>query len=355
VNRHQQKTGHDLKETLIIRFGALGDLCICSWFIAVWSRSEPERRFTLVTKAALAPLATRFHGVDDIVPLASSGPGPLIELIRELRNRDCDMLIDAHNNLRSHLLTGLGGFQASAVLQKNTWERLLLMAGRRMHVDLEFGGLDRSLLDRYLQLYPSISKGFMPTADLAPLAALRPTESDGATRIALAPGARWPQKRWPDAQFTDLVKALLAGSDVAVDLFLGPDESVWYEDSALAACARQEARVTVHQNRPLLEIAKQLAACRCLITNDSGLLHLSEATGTPVVAIFGPTTRAFGYFPLLPASRVLEIDLACRPCSRTGSRTCHRSDSACLESITVDMALGAVWEFIRTPKAGPAS
>ena len=63
-----------------------------------------------------------------------------------------------------------------------------------------------------------------------------------------------------------------------------------------------------------------------------------RAVGTPVVALFGPTVREFGYFPLLPTSRVLQSDLACRPCSRNGKRACHRGDLACL----VGIAPGAV-------------
>lgn len=80
-------------------------------------------------------------------------------------------------------------------------------------------------------------------------------------------------------------------------------------------------------------MAEVLARCRVAVTNDSGLLHLSEAVGTPVVALFGPTVRAFGYFPLLASSLALERELDCRPCSRTGSRPCHRGDLACLDRI----------------------
>jgi heptosyltransferase-2 len=79
-----------------------------------------------------------------------------------------------------------------------------------------------------------------------------------------------------------------------------------------------------------------------VVTNDSGLLHLSEAVGTPVVALFGPTVREFGYFPRLGASAALEVPLECRPCSRNGKRPCHRGDLACLERIEV----GAVLERV---------
>ena len=74
-----------------------------------------------------------------------------------------------------------------------------------------------------------------------------------------------------------------------------------------------------------------------------GLLHLAEGVGTPVVALFGPTVRAFGYFPVHPRSRVLETDLDCRPCSRNGKRPCHRGDLACL----ADTPAEAVWAAVQ--------
>ena len=84
------------------------------------------------------------------------------------------------------------------------------------------------------------------------------------------------------------------------------------------------------------DTAARLARCSRLVTNDSGLLHIAEAVGTPVLALFGPTVREFGYFPILARSLVLEKSLDCRPCSRNGKRPCHRGDLACLQDITPD-------------------
>ena len=41
-------------------------------------------------------------------------------------------------------------------------------------------------------------------------------------------------------------------------------------------------------------------------------MHLAEAVGVPVVALFGPTVETFGYFPSLEHSKVVERTLACR-------------------------------------------
>jgi ADP-heptose:LPS heptosyltransferase len=74
--------------------------------------------------------------------------------------------------------------------------------------------------------------------------------------------------------------------------------------------------------------------------------------GTPVVAMFGPTVRAFGYAPSLPRSVLLEIDdLPCRPCSRNGKRPCHRGDLACLVRLEPDL----VWQHAAAAGAWPGA
>jgi ADP-heptose:LPS heptosyltransferase len=81
-------------------------------------------------------------------------------------------------------------------------------------------------------------------------------------------------------------------------------------------------------------------------------MHLAEATGTPVVALFGPTVRAFGYYPQLPPSIALEVDdLDCRPCSRNGKRPCWRGDLACLTRLEPAVVLEAVLGRGRWPAA----
>jgi heptosyltransferase-2 len=100
--------------------------------------------------------------------------------------------------------------------------------------------------------------------------------------------------------------------------------------------------VEIIREQSLIAVARSLAGCTLTLTNDSGLLHLSEAVGTPVVALFGPTVRAFGYQPTLPQSRLLEVDLDCRPCSRNGKRPCWRGDHACLASLAPEQVLDAV-------------
>ena len=92
-----------------------------------------------------------------------------------------------------------------------------------------------------------------------------------------------------------------------------------------------------------------LAECRLLVTNDSAPLHMAEAVGTPVVALFGPTVRELGYHPQLHSSLMLGLDLMCRPCSRNGARPCHLDTKECLVGLKPSRVLEAVGAVIGDP------
>ena len=323
----------DLEKTCVIRFGALGDLCICGWFVSALAEARPDTRITLVTKPDYLPLAKAFRGVDDVLAPRSGSPTDLIRFASTLRDRDFSRVFDAHAVLRSTLLWIAWRRLPDARLRKDTLPRLMLIAARRLGVARDLPGLGRRLLDRFMDLDPTLPDPDLPARDHAPLAGLRPDPASAGTIIGLAPGARWPVKTWPAEKFGELCEDLLRTTSATIEIFLGPRERAMFSGHPLSRLSESEPRVRLCRDLPLPEVAARLAACRCLVTNDSGLLHLAEAAGTPVVAVFGPTTRAFGYAPLLPDSRTVEIDLPCRPCSRTGSRDCHRGDRACLEDL----------------------
>lgn len=326
-----------MSDWLILRFGALGDLCLLGWSLSALA-DGPEGagpRVTVATKAAFAPLVARFHGVERVEPLAGSGLGPLHELAGRLRRDRWHRVVDAHNVLRSHALLALLGRRADARLAKDTAARLRLLAGGP-----DSATLDRTMVDRFDRcLLPGGAFAGVRRPPLSPGAGTRTGAAPGP--LGLAPGARWATKRWPEHHWVSLIEGLAAAGERDLRIFLGPDERAWFAGSRLQGAAAAAGAVVV-AGQGLPEVAAALGACRRLVTNDSGLLHLAEAAGTPVLAFFGPTVRQFGYFPRLEASRVLEHEISCRPCSRNGRRPCHRGDLACLESVTPAAALAAL-------------
>ena len=84
-----------------------------------------------------------------------------------------------------------------------------------------------------------------------------------------------------------------------------------------------------------------------LITNDSGPMHLANAVGTPIVAIFGPTNpKRTG--PYQGNYIVVQRELPCAPCYL---RKCPAGQE-CLQELGVDQVMSAVQQLMRRIRCG---
>lgn len=122
----------------------------------------------------------------------------------------------------------------------------------------------------------------------------------GRPVVAMAPGAVGPGKAWPPQNYAELARQLAEhGADIWV--LGGPAE----RDIAAMIAATGGPSVSNLTGNDLRNAIVALAAADLAVTNDSGLMHISAAIGTPTVAIFGPTSPRL-WAPLNPLSAILE-------------------------------------------------
>jgi heptosyltransferase-2 len=153
--------------------------------------------------------------------------------------------------------------------------------------------------------------------------------------IVLAPGGganvkeEMASRRWPGESFSVLAGLLLGAGKRVVLLGNGGD-------AAIAARIRSEQPGVVDLTRgtTLVEAAALLKKARLAVCNDSGLMHLAAAVGTPTISIFGPTHP--GEKKPLQAGSVAVWkgdELECAPCYHDG--VFPRCDHlGCLNKIT---------------------
>ncbi|RKZ15394.1 hypothetical protein DRQ50_07535, partial [bacterium] len=178
-----------MHNVLVIRFGALGDLCLLAHTLVRAGELSAGRRFTLVTKPAFAPLMARVRGVDEVVSLPSENVAGSWQLARTLRRRRWDTVIDAHAVLRAHLVLTFLGRGADARLGKDTVARLGLLAGGRRTTALE-----RTMRHRFDDLLPAMVGATPPDVAHTPATVfddLTPATTAGPPLLGIAPGARW--------------------------------------------------------------------------------------------------------------------------------------------------------------------
>ena len=154
-----------------------------------------------------------------------------------------------------------------------------------------------------------------------------------APAIALGPGSVGASKRWtyyPEAA------RLLAEQGLDVWVVGGPGEKALATEIVAAGGPRVRDLTGTDLRNGILAVA----AAEVAISNDSGLMHIAAAAGTPTMGIFGPTSP-YLWAPLngLAATVLTKTQLSCQPCQRT---ICTMNDHRCMRDIPASDVVATV-------------
>jgi len=145
--------------------------------------------------------------------------------------------------------------------------------------------------------------------------------------IAFMPGAEYgPAKQWPIEYYGELAQKLIREG-----------YNVWVfgsrKEHAIGEKIAQMGSTGVHNlcgETALVDTIDLLPLCRAAVSNDSGLMHIAAAVGTPLVAIYGSSTPAYTP-PLTDRVEILFHNLDCSPCFK---RNCPLGHTRCLKDIS---------------------
>jgi len=165
--------------------------------------------------------------------------------------------------------------------------------------------------------------------------------------IALQPGARWENKRWPVDYFAKLVRGLAADfPDVRFAILGGGADRALGE---IIGAAAPDRCLDLTGRTSLPEMVEWIRLCELLVTNDTGPMHVAAALGKPVVAMLGPTEpRRTGPYGQL--DRVMQLPLPCVPCMKSECR--YDKPFECLRAIAPGQVITRVRQFLASPSTG---
>ncbi|MEK6794645.1 MAG: glycosyltransferase family 9 protein [Spirochaetota bacterium] len=165
--------------------------------------------------------------------------------------------------------------------------------------------------------------------------------------IGIAPFTRDdPRRMYPLARWRALI-ASIAGQKERIIIAGSKDEAVHYR-AFLDEMVSAYGVVDAVGKYSLLDTARLLTQCDVVIANDSGLMHLAAAAGTPTVALFG-ATRSEKAGPLGDHTRVVASPSPCRPCDAKARCT----DVRCMDAIETHDVLAAMNELLERRDAVP--
>ena len=326
---------------LLIRFSSIGDVILTTPLVRALRATHPDAIVHFATRRACAPLLEGNPNIDRVLTLPEDDDGGLRALARTIRAERYDHVLDLHGTLRARLLRLLVPAPRWRGYRKHTLRRWALTRLKQ-----NWFGEVVPVAERYFDAAAALGvrpDGGPPEvfpsagARAAAAAALREAGlGEGEAYVAIAPGAQHATKRWPESSWAELARRMAeAGLRVVV---VGGREDVEAGEGIVAA----SGAVSVAGALDLPGSAAVLEGARALASGDTGVMHLATAVGTPVVALFGPTVREFGFFPYSSRATVLERELPCRPCSTHGGPACPLGHHACMREIGVDEVEAAV-------------
>jgi len=346
-----------LHKTLIIRLSSVGDVVLSSPLVRALHGRYPDCQIDFLVKEEYADLVRFNPHVAHVIQFPGGGTlGDLIRLRRTVTASGYDLIIDIHDSIRSRFLTS-GAGRVTRV-NKRKIARTLLVSFKTDLYDW-FGGAP-DVAARYLEtLLPwgirddgGGAELFFPPDLGARVEQLLGAEGlpPGAMCIGVCPCARHGTKMWPAERFAQSAGDLSRRHGFPLLLFGAEDErEMCGAIGTMIRNARPDVSVLNLAGRfSLLESACAMDRCRVVLANDTGLMHIAGARGVPVVAVFGPTVRQFGFFPRGARAAVVEHPgLSCRPCTHIGLPRCPRGHFRCMNEIAPDSVTEAAERLLR--------
>jgi heptosyltransferase II len=329
----------DRSPILIVPYMWIGDFVRCHSVVQVLRQRFPLRPVEVLATSLCAPLADYMPGVRKAIvadlPRKRLGWAENAKLAARLQDEHYGSALIMSRKWKAALAPYLAGIPERTGFIGEA--RVLLLN------DLRFGerALPRMIdqcaalaLPKRAALPPAWPQPALkvPVPEIAAWRQRRGVADERRPVVALAPGAVGPSKRWPSGGYAILAQRLLAAG-YAVWVLGGPGEKPLAQEIVADTTALDLT------GNDLRDAVLALAAAALAVSNDSGLLHVAAAVGTPTIGIFGPTSP-WHWAPLNPLAATIDAkaELPCRPCHKP---TCRLGHHRCMREIGAEEVLAA--------------
>jgi heptosyltransferase II len=319
----------DTRPILIVPYMWIGDFVRGHTVVRVLKQRWPNRPVDLLTTSLCAPLVDYMPGVRSGIvsdlPRSRLAVAKQWALAAELRARDYGTALVLPRTWKSAIAPVLAGIP----------ERIGFVGEAR------FGMINRwrwgeKALPRFIDKNAALAlpegaslpaEWPVPQLNVPSKETERWRQANGlgtGAAVALAPGSVGASKRWtyyPEAA------RLLAEKGLDVWVVGGPGEKALAAEIVAGGGARTRDLTGSDLRNGILA----MAAASVAISNDSGLMHIAAALGTPTMGIFGPTSP-YHWAPLngLAATVLTKTSVPCQPCHRP---VCTMNDHRCMRDI----------------------
>ena len=359
-----------LSRALVIKLRHHGDVLLSAPVLSALKAAAPQLEIDALVYDDTAPMLAGHPALAQLhtVGRAWKGLGVFARLsaewalYRTLRARGYDLIVHLSEQPRGAWLArhlGARWSVAPAMRERGRfWKRsfthfyALPRNGRRHQVELNLDALRRiGVQPAQAERRVRIEAGAEAARSAAAL-----LEAQGLQRgsyIHLHPASRWKFKCWPAQSTAALIDRL--SQDPAwhgrIVLTAAPDPA----ELALVQDIVSRTRATLVNlagRLSLKELVAVIGGARLSVCVDSMPMHVASATGTPVVALFGPSGE-HEWGPWMVPHEVVTSSHACRPCGNDGCGGGKVSE--CLVRLGVEAVHDAARRLLDAPRSAPQS
>lgn len=347
---------------LLVQFADIGDLVLTTPAIFALRDAHPDAFIAVLTSSHAAPVLPDI--VDEVITFDKqqfNGTFALLHpanrhRIAELKQYQFDTVIFCHHftlklgtlkfwliarasgaATRIGLQNGNGWFLTDSIPddgygakhQAQYWLDLVALAGA-------------SSQPRATQIRTSPDETLLSGTDGKPLIIMHA----GSGGYSLA-------RRWEPESFAAVGDALVENHGATVVLVGGPDD----DSTAVARSMHCPALDLTGKTASLSDLAGLIDHADLFIGADSGVMHIATATGTPTIAIFGPSNHdAWAPWAVHKPAVVLRSDPICSPCSYVSHEIGLRDGCparTCMRMVTPEQVVNAAEKLLagETPVA----
>jgi lipopolysaccharide heptosyltransferase II len=324
-----------LVKIFILKPSSLGDVIHALPVLRLLKRHLPHAEIHWWIEASLAPLLQDDPDLAGLVLFhryrwnSIWNWGELWQSIQAIRAHRFDWVIDLQSLARSGLFAWLANGELTVGLDdpregaRGLYDIIVPRPSSSTHA-----------VDWYLEVLKPLGIPvhhdftWLPERPAAARALREKWRPEGSCWIAIQPGARWDNKRWPVEYFAQLVARLASDLPKTKFAILGSNADRESGESIARSAPGRSLNLAGYTTLP--EMIEWIRLCDVVVTNDTGPMHVAAALGRPVVALFGPTDpQRTGPYGSLHA--VLRHALPCAPCMRESCH--HHQPLECLRSI----------------------
>ena len=313
---------------LVIRPKGLGDVVRIFPSLKMLREHYPDKKIALLTSPGFGDLLPESLNIDVITLKSRATPKEFLRTIKTVRKYKFDAVYDLYGTGNTALITIASGaperYGFNYRGRKHAYNHIYQAEKKDIHyLELFEDFFNRFGIPGKAQFVPI---EFTETT-LEEARKLIPYDPDDISPfLTINPNSQLQSKQWPEENVIELINLWHETFAMPTMLLNSPSEAHITE----SILKKTGNKAFTHEQTNLKTLAALISFSDIFVSGDTGPMHLSWATGTPTVALFGPFPL-HAAFPIGEQHLSLKKDVDCSPC---WSYECRNLSFDCMKKLT---------------------